>query len=68
MSIEVKREPGEYTLLGLERCAFCWLRTPFWYVFADVAVCEACAAKVDCHEVPTKIDWWNQTTGVHHGV
>lgn len=62
--IEVVREPEAFGG-PVERCAFCWRRTSYWFEPKDVAVCRACAQKVKARDVPSKAEWWFQETGLH---
>jgi hypothetical protein len=64
MPIRVEREPKDWGQPH-ERCAFCWFPTPYWYMPRDVAVCKYCAGKVSKDDVPSKVEWMEQTKGLH---
>lgn len=57
MSVPVERDGPEFDGMPAENCCKCRKRTRFWYTPNDVALCQACATKVDAVDIPTKRQW-----------
>lgn len=58
---------------AVERCCFCRVRTAFWTKLSDrepgqqVACCQACAAKAEVKDVPSKTDWCRRESIAYRG-
>ncbi len=57
MALPVRHDGETFNNAPREHCCLCRGLTRYWYVRADVALCEVCAETAQVSDIPRKEDW-----------